>query len=103
MAIWAFYLISCVKFDKDDMLIKKIVVHRDAEDGFGDMVFQKRDLVIRSWKMGKSYMTVHLKPNGGFRRGEKIKIVTIDGMDYIKLNDDDSPKDDLGELLRCRG
>ena len=103
MAIWAFFLISCTKFDKEGKLITKIGVHRDSEDGFGDMTFQKRDLVIRNWKMGKSYMTLHLKPNGGFEQGEKIHVYTINGKDYIKIKKDDKEEDNLGELPKCRG
>jgi hypothetical protein len=103
MPIWAFYLVSCAKFDKEKKLITKIGVHKDSEDGFGDMIFQKRDLVLRNWKMGKSYMTLHLKPNGGFKQGEKLSVYRIDGHDYLKVIKDDKPEDNLGELPGCKG
>ena len=103
MAIWAFYLISCSKFDKENKLIVKVGAHRDSEDGFGDMMFQKRNQIISNWKKGKSYMTLILKPNGGFKAGEKIKIVTIDGQEYIKTTDDGKPEDNIGELPKCKG
>lgn len=103
MAIWAFYLISCAKVDKENKLIVKVGVHKDSEDGFGDMMFQKRDLVISNWKKGKSYMTLILKPNGGFAPGKKINIVTIDGKEYIKTEDDGEPKDNIGDIPGCKG
>jgi hypothetical protein len=102
LAIWAFYLISCVKFDKEKKLIVKVGAHKDSEDGFGDLVFQKRDLIISNWKKGKSYMTLHLKPNGGFKQGDKIQVYTINGKEYIKVQEDDKEEDNLGEIPGCR-
>jgi len=102
LAIWAFYLISCAKFDKENKLIVKIGAHKDSEDGFGDVIFQKRDLVIRNWKMGKSYMTLKLKPNGGFSKGEKINIYTINGKEYIKVTNDGKEEDNIGDVPGCK-
>jgi hypothetical protein len=103
LTIWAFYLISCVKFDKENKLITKVGVHKDSEDGFGDLIFQKRELIINNWKKGKSYMTIHIKPNGGFNKGQKINIITIDNKDYIKIEEDDKPVDNIGEIPGCKG
>jgi hypothetical protein len=103
LAIWAFYLISCVKYEKEKKLIKKIGAHKDSEDGFGAVVFQKRNIIISNWKKGKSYMTLHLKPNGGFKQGEKINVYTINNKEYIKTKKDDKEEDNIGDLPLCKG
>jgi hypothetical protein len=83
---WADYLISGVATDSNSNRIKKVEAHSD----FGCMVcetamFSRAD-VIANIKQGLTYSTVFRTPMGKWRKGDDVRLVTVDGVDFLRTD-----------------
>jgi hypothetical protein len=82
---WADYLISGVK-SESQALIRTVEAHSD----FGCMVcettvFSRAD-VIANMKNGVTFSTVFKTPMGKWRKGDDVHLVTINGEDYLRTD-----------------
>ena len=85
MQKWADYLISGVKSESPSR-IKLVEVHSD----FGYMVCEttifSRAEVITNMKSGVTFSTVFRTPMGKWRKGDDVHLVTINGEDYLRTD-----------------
>ena len=86
MQKWADYLISGVKTDSNNNKVKTVEAHSD----FGCMVcetkvFSRVD-VIDHIKKGLTFSTVFRTPMGKWRKGDDVRLVTVDGKDYLRTD-----------------
>lgn len=86
MQKWADYLISGVKSEVGSNRIHHVEIHSD----FGCLVCETKILsraeVIESIKKGTSYVTVFKTAMGKWRRGEDVRVVTVNGEEYIRTD-----------------
>lgn len=86
MQKWADYLISGVTTDINQNRIKTVEAHSD----FGCMVcettiFSRAD-VITNLKKGVTYSTVFKTAMGKWRKGDDVRLVTVNGEDYLRTD-----------------
>jgi len=83
---WADYLISGVKTDSNSKRIKTVEAHSD----FGCMVCEttvfSRDDIIAHIKQGLTFSTVFRTPMGKWRKGEDVRLVNVQGEDYLRTD-----------------
>jgi hypothetical protein len=82
---WADYLISGVKTDSNQNLITV-----EAHSDFGCMVcetavFSRAD-VIANLKKGVTFSTVFKTPMGKWRKGEDVRLVTVNGVEFLRTD-----------------
>jgi hypothetical protein len=86
MQKWADYLISGVKSATGSNCIQYVEVHSD----FGCIVCEtsvvSRADVISNIKKGTSYVTVFKTTMGKWRRGEDVRVVTVNGQEYLRTD-----------------
>ncbi len=86
MQKWADYLISGVKTDSNSNRVKTLEAHSD----FGCMVCEtkvfSRDDVINHMKQGLTFSTVFRTPMGKWRKGDDVRLVTVEGKDYLRTD-----------------
>ena len=98
MQKWADYLISSVKTNSNNPFIDTLEVHSD----FGCMVcetaFVSRADVIENIKRGVSYATVFRTAMGKWRRGEDVRVVTVDGVEYLRTDAKPVAQDNFDDI-----
>ncbi|NLF88579.1 hypothetical protein GX563_07130 [Candidatus Bathyarchaeota archaeon] len=98
MQKWADYLISAVKTVTGSSTVEALEVHSD----FGSMVCEtavvKRDDVIANLRRGVTYSTVFKTAMGKWRKGDDVHLVTINGKDYLRTNNELVPRDQFDEV-----
>jgi len=98
MSKWADYLISAVQFNAAHTHINKVRVHLDNEDSVGAFKEVTRQDVIASIKQGYSYFTIFKSAEGKWNQGQKVEIITIDNVEFIKTLADRIKADNLDNL-----
>jgi hypothetical protein len=98
MQKWADYLISGVRTHPNLNRVDSLEVHSD----FGCMVCKtdivSRAEVIASMKKGCTYSTVYRTPMGKWRKGEDVRLVTINGEDYLRTDAECKPADQFDNV-----
>lgn len=96
---WANFLISFVKYDKQKNLIEEVEVQEDLGFGISNTTdFITRQTLIENIEKKLTYTTIVLEEKGMWKMGQKVELVTLNGQKYLKTNNDDTPRDNLGEL-----
>jgi hypothetical protein len=98
MAKWADWLISAVRYDSDHSRIVKVLAHVDNDDSVGSGQEQTRAAVVSSIEGGKTYSTITKSPDGKWRRGEDVRVVTVGGEKFIRTDANQTKGDNLGSL-----
>jgi hypothetical protein len=98
MAKWADWLISAVRYDDDHSRIVKVRAHLDKGDTVGSAQEQTRAEVVRSVEGGQTYCTIVKGTDGKWKRGEDVRVITIDGEKFIRTDANRTKKDNLGNL-----
>lgn len=98
MQKWADYLISGVKTDSNSNRIKTVEAHSD----FGCMVcetkvFSRAD-VINHMKKGLTFSTVFRTPMGKWRKGDDVRMVTVDSEDYLRTDNQAVARDQFDNV-----
>ncbi len=98
MQKWADYLISGVKSVIGSTQINCVEVHSD----FGCLVcetsIESRTEVIAKIKGGLSYATVFRTTLGKWRRGEDVRVVTVNGEEYLRTDAKPEPCDNFNDV-----
>lgn len=98
MQKWADYLVSAVKTNPNQPRIESLEVHSD----FGNMVCQTEILsradIIASIKKGITYSTVFRTAMGKWRKGEDVRLVTLNGEDYLRTDTKSEAQDQFDNV-----
>ncbi|MCW4001089.1 MAG: DUF3892 domain-containing protein [Candidatus Bathyarchaeota archaeon] len=98
MQKWADYLISGVKSITGSAKISCVEVHSD----FGCLVcetsIESREQVIANIKQGISYATVFRTMLGKWRRGEDVRVVTVNGEEFLRTDAKPEAADNFNDV-----
>lgn len=100
MSNWADYGISDVKYNQEHTHIDKVKVHEDPGGRIGSGKEWLRTDVVSFLDRKITFVTI-LKngKNGEWRKGQRVGVVQINGVKYIRTNrDHEEDRDDLGDL-----
>jgi len=98
MAKWADWLISAVRYDDDHSRIVTVRAHLDKEETVGAPQEQTRTEVVRRIEAGETYCTIFKGTDGNWKRGEDVRIITIEGEKFIRTDANRIKADNLGSL-----
>jgi hypothetical protein len=98
MQKWADYLISAVKTVTGSSTVEALEVHSDFGSMVCETVVAKRAEVIANLKRGVTYSTVFRTAMGKWRKGDDVHLVTIDGKDYLRTNNEMVARDQFDEV-----
>lgn len=94
---WADYLISAVRYNTNHTHITHLKVHEDKGDKVGPGKPLFRLTVVERLKSGSTFATI-FKDNSVWRKGQKVIVVKINGIDYVKTIDNGKEEDNLENL-----
>jgi len=98
MSKWANYGISAVKFNAGRKLVEQVVAQLDLETIFGTpSVFSRREIVA-AVKKNFSFVTIYIREDGKWKKGQVLRLANINGHEYLKTVDDPEEADTLDNL-----
>lgn len=98
MQKWADYLISAVRYNTEHTHIVQVLVHEDGGTTVGAGVIRTRQEVIVAIKKGSSFCTIYKGADGNWQKGQKVIIINVYGVEYIKTTDNGKASDNLENL-----
>lgn len=99
MARWADYGVSEVRYNSNRTHIEKVKVHTITgnDNTVGSASEWSRAQVITNIKNGKSFVTI-LRNYGSWKKGQDVHIVTVNGVEYIRTDQNRRTADNLENL-----
>lgn len=97
MAKWADYCISRVRYNEQHSHIVKVEGMPDNDDELGTKVEFLREDVVSKIGRGITFVTVTLN-EGKYCKGEDVRIVRINSVNYIRTDQNQKESDNLGAL-----
>lgn len=91
------FCITGVKYDSEETLIGIVKIHQNLDGEMSEAYYWFRESVLNYIKAGYSIWTAH-EENGQWQKGEQVIIDTVNETEFIKTNQDDTPKDNLGNI-----
>ncbi len=98
MAKWADYLISAVRYNKDNTHIIMVKQRIDKGDKISPPDEVSRLTVVTNLKNNYSYMTIYKNNNDKWKMGEEVKIIKVGNSEFITTDPNETKKDNLGKL-----
>ncbi len=98
MAKWADYCISSVSYNTAHTHIVRAQVYLDLGDKLGTSAVWARLDIVNSIEQGNTFVTIYKDSDGNYRRGEDVRILTVDSAKYIRTDANSKPADNLGTL-----
>jgi hypothetical protein len=98
MTKWADYVISAVRYDSTHTHIDRVRAHADRGDAIGINVDNSRAYVVSAIKKGKTFATILKGSDGGWKIGQPVFVITVNGVEYIKTVENDEASDNLESL-----
>ena len=98
MTKWADYCISSVRYNDDHTHIIKVRVHIDSGDTMSSATEWTRSEVVTAIESGKTFITITRTSDGKWNKGEDVRIITVNGVKYIRTDANSKPSDNLGNL-----
>lgn len=97
MIKWADYCISQKRMNLAGTHIDKVKVHADNGDTIGAGAEWPRNQVVNTIKSGSTFVTVDFR-DGKYHRGEDVRVVLVNGAEYIRTDANAKAADNLGIL-----
>jgi hypothetical protein len=98
MAKWADYLISAVRYNSDHSYIEQVKAFQDLDASLGQEKIYKRETVVNSINLGKTFCTIYKNSENYWQEGQKVFVIKINGVNYIKTADNGTEADNLENL-----
>jgi hypothetical protein len=98
MAKWADYLITAVRFNAAGTHIEAVQYREDKGDSAGSASEALRSKVIEWIERGYSFCTATKGSDGNWHKGAIVKVVIIDGKQFIRTKSDGIAEDNLDNL-----
>lgn len=100
MARWADYLISDVTYSKPSAVrrISRLLVHTEEDGRIGAAEIWTRKEIIKEINKGRSFITIYSSKEKSWRKGESVKIVTVEGKSFLRTDETTIEGDDLGSI-----
>lgn len=91
------YFISEVKYSEKGGEILQLKTHINLYGSISRAKIEPRDEIIGKIKHGLHYLTVHFGPDLKMKPGEKVKLVSVNGNEYLRTDNEQKASDDLGK------
>ena len=98
MAKWADYGISEVRYNVARNHIVRVKVHEDKGDTIGRAEEWTRSQVVSAIERGKTFVTILKGSDNKWRKGQDIHVVTVNGVKYIRTDQNRTASDNLENL-----
>lgn len=98
MEKWADYGISKVRYKDERTHIAKVEVREDKGDKFGPAAEWTRSDVVSAIERGKSFVTILRGADNKWRKGQDVHIITVNGVKYIRTDQNRRASDNLENL-----
>lgn len=98
MEKWADYGISKVRYSSERTHITKVQVHEDKGDTIGMAAEWSQNQVVSAIEHGKTFVTILKGADGKWQKGQDIHIITVDGVEYIRTDQNRRASDNLENL-----
>ena len=98
MAKWADYGISAVRYNAVHTHIDKVRTHQDNGDSIGTASESARATVVAAIKNGTTFVTILVGADGKWRQGQPVRVIKVNGVEYIKTVDNGKAADNLENL-----
>ena len=98
MAKWAAYCTSAVRYNDEHTHIVKVKACEDKGDTLGDITEWARSDVVNAIDRGKSFVTIYKGSDGKYKKGEDVRIITVNTVKYIRTDANHKAADNLGNL-----
>lgn len=98
MAKWADYLISAVRYNSNHTHIDQVKAHEDKDDSFGEAKVFNRQTVIDAINKGTTFVTIYKNSDGKYNKGQKVYVIKVNGVGYLKTVDNGKEEDNLENL-----
>jgi hypothetical protein len=95
---WADYGISHVRYDDDQTHIVKVKVREDTGDKLVNPKEWTREQVVSAIESGKTFVTILKGGDDKWQRGQDVHIITVDGVKYIRTDQNQEASDNLENL-----
>lgn len=92
------YYIEKVKYTKDHTRIIRVSVREDSGTKLSKPHDMPRKQVVELLQNGKHFMTIHRNDEGKYRKGHKIMMIQVNGVDYIHTSPTAGQNDHLEDL-----
>lgn len=92
------YYIEKVRYTKDHTRIIWVSVREDSDTKLGGPYNMVRKKIVSLMRAGKQFMTIYRSPEGKYRRGQKIVTVRVNGIEYVRTDEQAMEKDELENL-----
>lgn len=98
MTKWADFVVSKVKYNHDHTQIAEVEVRADTGESISsDPRRTSRQDVVSAILRGTTFVTAYLR-DGKWRKGEDVRVVTIQGVRHIRTDTNSIKADNLGAL-----
>jgi Protein of unknown function (DUF3892) len=98
-AKWADYCILEVRYNAQHCHIDRVRLCPDLGASFGSIAEHPRLDVVDAIRRGVTFMTIVRDPSDGkYRKGQPVRIVLVNGREYIKTVDNGREADNLENL-----
>jgi hypothetical protein len=98
MAKWADYCISAVRYNDEHTHIVKVKACEDKGETLGDTTEWARIDVVNAIDRGKSFVTIYKSNDSKYKKGEDVRIITVNNVKYIRTDANQKAADNLGNL-----
>ena len=98
MIRWADFLISKVLYVNGHRLVERVLAHEDKVIKIGAPFEEDRETLISKIKGGLTYCTTIKKDDGEWVMGNRLRLTSVKGREFIRYDQDIQEEDDLGSL-----
>jgi len=96
----ASYGISGARYDARREYVTEVKTHLyDGALYFSSSGWWKRDSMLHALSMSDQFVTLTSAPGNKYQKDEDVRVVTVDGVTYLRVDNERVPADDLGKLL----
>ncbi len=92
------FYIEKVRYNKGHTRIVWVSVRQDSSSRLSGPHNMVRKKMVSLLREGKQFMTIFRSPEGKYRKGQKISVIQVKGVDYIRTDQDETEKDQLEDI-----
>ncbi|MFH0235458.1 DUF3892 domain-containing protein [Vibrio diabolicus] len=95
---WADYLISSVRYNSEHSHITHLFAMKDMGASTSQGTSYTRQEVVDKIAQGITFETAYKNSEGNYQRGQKVSVIKVNGISYLKTVDNGKEEDNLENL-----
>ncbi len=92
------FYIEKVRYNKGHTRIVWVSIREDKGPKLGGSYNMVRRQMVSLIRKGKQFMTIFRNEEGKYRRGQKLAVIRVKGMEYLRTDEDIQENDRLQDL-----